>query len=137
MALKCMMSRTDIASGKVIVAEASFRSRPQIKLGDNMGEIYDAMVPEVLRNIDTFQQTCSNWRFESIVLLEIHTVKYEPLKPRAYINLPKTIKNKQACINPQNMKDNECFKWCITRALNPVKKPTKNNQKIKRTVKEF
>ena len=34
------------------------------------------------------------------------------------IPLDETLADKKAIINIQN-KDNECFKWCITRALNP------------------
>ena len=35
----------------------------------------------------------------------------------SYIDLPEWIQNKKAVINPQN-KDEECFKWTVTAALN-------------------
>ena len=61
----------------------------------------------------------SNWIFESIDALELHTVKYKPLNGSSYIPLPKALASKKAIINMQN-DDKECFKWCVTRALYPV-----------------
>ena len=52
--------------------------------------------------------------------LDLHPVKYEPLGGSSYIPLPKFLAAKKAIINLNN-EDNECFKWAITRALNPVK----------------
>ena len=60
----------------------------------------------------------SGWRFKSVIRFDIHTTVYEPLKGNSYIPLPKKLKNKRAIINPQNNEDEECFKWCITIALN-------------------
>jgi len=37
-------------------------------------------------------------------------------------------------INPKNVDDNECFRWCQNRKLNPQKK---DPQRIKLTDKEF
>ena len=45
-------------------------------------------------------------------------IDYDPIKAYSYIPLDKKLANKKAIINIQN-EDNECFKWCITRALNP------------------
>ena len=53
--------------------------------------------------------------------LDLHTVKYEPLGASSYIPLLSFLAAKKAIINLKN-EDNECFKWAITRALNPVEK---------------
>ena len=37
-----------------------------------------------------------------------------------WISLPKLLETKKALINPKNT-DNECFKWCVTRAFFPSK----------------
>jgi len=66
-----------------------------------------------------FQMKGSNWRFKTIEKLNINTVVYKPLRGNSYIHLPKVLADKKAIINMKN-KDNECFKWCITRAPNPV-----------------
>ena len=59
----------------------------------------------------------TGWKFRSIIKLEIHTVKYNPLKGGTWIDLPGELKAKRACINMKNT-DNQCFKWAVTRALN-------------------
>ena len=48
----------------------------------------------------------SHWRFWS-------------LGGSSYIPLPDFLAAKKAIVNLKN-EDNECFKWAITRALNPV-----------------
>ena len=53
--------------------------------------------------------------------MDFHTVKYVPLCGSSYIPLPKFVASKKATINLKN-EDDECFKWAITRALNPVEK---------------
>ena len=53
--------------------------------------------------------------------LDLHTVKYVPLGGSSYIPLSKILAAKKAIINLKN-DDDECFKWAIKRALNPVEK---------------
>ena len=66
----------------------------------------------------TFQSMGSGWRLYSIIQLELHTVRYNPLRGETYIPLPKEVANKKAIINTQN-KDNKCFLWCVLKSLNP------------------
>ena len=49
---------------------------------------------------------------------------YEPLGASSYIPLPGFLAAKKAIINLKN-EDDECFKWAITWALNPVEKNSK------------
>ena len=53
--------------------------------------------------------------------LDLHTVKYGPLGSSSYIPLPAFLAAKKAIVNAKN-EDDECSKWVITRALNPVDK---------------
>ena len=48
-------------------------------------------------------------------------MKYRPFEGSSYIELPNELAAKKAIVNPKN-KDNECFKWVFTRAMNPVDK---------------
>ena len=50
---------------------------------------------------------------------KINTATYKPLKGSSDTSLPVELSNKSAIINMKN-DDNECFKWCITKALNPT-----------------
>ena len=74
-----------------------------------------------LESLAKFQRQGSNWRFHSVLSLDLHTVKYVPLGGSSYIPLPKFLAEKKAIINLKN-KDDECFKWAIIRALNVVEK---------------
>ena len=74
-----------------------------------------------MENIANFQGRGSNWQFVAVNRLEIHLVDFKPLGGSSFIPLPQKIKNKKAVINMKN-NDNQCFRWCITRALNPVEK---------------
>ena len=69
----------------------------------------------------TFQSMGSGWRLYSIIQLELHTVRYNPLRGETWIPLPKELANKNTIINMKN-KDNKCFLWCVLRALNPKDK---------------
>ena len=63
--------------------------------------------------------------------LDLHTVKYVPLGGFSYIPLPRFLAAKKALINLQNA-DDECFRWAITRVLNPVEKHSERIDKILR-----
>ena len=55
-----------------------------------------------------------------------------PLGGSSYIPLSKFLAAKKAIINLKNEHD-ECFKWAITRALNPIEK---NSERIDKKVRE-
>ena len=59
----------------------------------------------------------SDFVFDSIYLLYYKFHKISLNRGGSYIDSPDWIKNKKATINPKN-KDNECFKYAITAALN-------------------
>ncbi|CAB3999477.1 Hypothetical predicted protein, partial [Paramuricea clavata] len=61
----------------------------------------------------------SRWRLRRVDLLEIHIGEYQPLRGKGYEPLSETIRKKKAIINMKN-DDDECFKWAVTRALNPT-----------------
>ena len=89
--------------------------------GTNLNELYDEMMDEINERMEILQDVeGSGWVFEGIDNIEILTVPYEPLRGSKYIELPEYIANKKAIINIKN-KDEDCFKWCVLRALNHKK----------------
>ena len=58
----------------------------------------------------------SGWSFVYINGINFTMYDYDVIAGGKYIDLPKIIKNKRACINVNN-KDNMCFKWAILSAL--------------------
>ena len=93
------------------------------------------MKETVLESLAKFQIQGSNWRFHSVLSLDLHTVKYEPLGGSSYILLPAVLATKKAIINLKN-KDDECFKLAITQALNPVENhPERIDRELRETSK--
>ena len=87
---------------------------------------------QILNKIAQWISEGSGWTIQSIENHYINIVNYNPLKGSSYIKLPQELKNK-SLINLQN-KDNECFRWCHIRHLNPQ---DKDPQRIKKTDKTF
>ena len=120
--LSCMMEKVDLKSGEVIAQEAVFHSKTEVNLeSTDCNELFSKMKETVLESLAIFQRQGSNWKFHSVLSLDLHTIKYVPRGGSSYIPLSKFLAAKKAIINLKN-EDDECFKWAITRALNPVKK---------------
>ena len=136
--LNCLMKRIDLKTGEETKVEAAFHSEVKTNLlGTNEKKLLNVMFEEVLENMARFQRRGSNWRFEEVLKLEIHLVGFVPLKGNSWIPLPETISKKKAVINMKN-EDNECFKWCVTRALNPVEHhPERITQDLRRQSEEL
>ena len=67
---------------------------------------------DLMLQIEEFSSNKSGWTFHSIKFLEINIYKYKPLKGSSYIELPKFIQNKKACLNVKN-KDEKCFLYSV------------------------
>src|SRR5579863_966336 len=116
------MERVDLKSGEVITAEVPFGSKSEVVLAaTDVSELYKNVRDKILETIANFQMRGSNWRFKEVVRLDINTVIYKPLKGSSYITLPPILAHKKAIINMKN-EDDQCFNWCVARALNPVDK---------------
>ena len=127
MILICQMQKTDLTTGETIEVEADFHSDIEINIAEkDKNKLLDKMIARIEEVLANFQQSGSNWVFQEIQRLEIHFANWQPLGGSTFIPLPAKLKNKKAVINPKN-EDNQCFKWCIARALNPVKK---NSERI-------
>ena len=102
--------------------EVEFAFHSKIKLvleGTDLNEIYDEMKDEIEEEIQKVQEAeGSGWKYEKVIKLVLHTTRWNPINAGSYIDLPPALKNKNAIINMKNQ-DEECFKWCVLRALNP------------------
>ena len=71
----------------------------------------------------------------SVVDHSISISKYNPLAGSSYIKLPKELDHpRKRLINVQNTNDNEFFKWCLLRYLNPA---DRNPARITKADKDF
>ena len=61
----------------------------------------------------------SGWTTDGVLEHYFNLVNYTPLEGKSYIPLPKELQNSlKGLINLKN-EDNECFRWCHIRYLNP------------------
>ena len=111
-----------------IIEVTNFQSKTEITPeSTNLDELWIEMVEQILENILVFQMNGPSCTFHSIVSLDIHSVRHKPLKGGSWVPTPKYLANKKALVNMKfrnvrtNALDNQCFKWCLARALNLVK----------------
>ena len=112
-----------------------FNSKPKtITNANDFQESLDVNVEQIMNDIHKWISEGSAWIIKSINGHYINIIKYEPLTGSSYIKLPTELRhNKSGLINLKN-KDNECFRWCHIRHLNPR---NDNPQRIKKTDKSF
>ena len=72
---------------------------------------------------------------DSVIDHNISILKYNPLAGSSYTRLPKELNHqRKGLINSQNIYDNEWFKWCLVRYLNPA---DRNPARITKAGKDF
>ncbi|XP_022784275.1 uncharacterized protein LOC111324871 [Stylophora pistillata] len=126
------MSKTNAATGETKLQLAYFTSFVEIVFQDTeREELYQKCVDKMMESLAKFTREGSGWVVHSIAGLDLHTVEYTSLEGSSYIKLSPYLANKKAIINMKNG-DDECFKWCVTRALNPVQNHAERITKILR-----
>ena len=88
---------------------------------------------QILNKIAQWISEGSGWTIQSIENHYINIAIYNPLKGSSYIELPKELRHSAKGIINMKNKDNECFRWCHIRHLNPQ---DKDPQRIKKTDKQ-
>ena len=89
---------------------------------------------EILNVIDKWVSEGSGWVIDRIDSHYINVTLYKPLNGSSYIELPTELRNsKKGLINMKN-EDEECFRWCHIRHLNPQ---TKYPERIKKEDKKM
>ena len=132
---KCIMEKEK--DGEIIRKPFGFHSNMEINLEEtNENELYDVMIDTIEEKIQKLENAeGSGWRFHSVINLELHIVKYTPLKGGSYIKLPKFLKDKKAIVNMKN-DDEKCFLWCVLRALDLKEKEVINPERIDKKIKK-
>ena len=122
--LVCMMEREEIDDKHIYKFQdkAYFHSDTYINLkSTNVKDLLKKIISNITEKINIYQQNGSGWYFKEVIQLEIHTVKFRPMKGSSYIPLPDWIMRKKAIVSIRN-KDSKCFLWSILRYLHPREK---------------
>ena len=126
---------TKFSSDEIVTKTAYFNSKAQTII--NHTEIHGALQTSkqtILNKIAQWISEGSGWTIQSVDNHYLNIVKYEPMNGSSYIQLPTELRNSaKGLINIKN-EDNECFRWCHIRHLNPQ---DKTPQRIKKSDKEY
>ena len=124
-----------ISADVIVEKSAYFNSTSQTII--NQMEINEALQmskQNILNKIAQWISEGSGWTVQSVDNHYLNIAKYEPMKGSSYIQLPKELRNSgKGLINMKN-DDNECFRWCHIRHINPQ---DKDPQRIKKTDKQY
>ena len=101
-------------------------------------EKIDLVIEKILNTLAVWLSEGSGWVIEEVLSHIINIVTYLPLKGKSYIQLPEELRNsRKGLINLKN-EDNQCFRWCHIRQLNPLKiHPERITKKERVYVKEL
>ena len=103
-------------------SKATFWSSQEIILkSTDANNTFNRMKSKIIEGLVKYSKNGSGWFVTSVEKIQIDKSSYDPVKGSSHIPLPEKIEDKKALINIQN-KDDMCFKYAVTRALNPVRK---------------
>ena len=91
-------------------------------------------VQVILKKIGQWLSEGSGWSDDSVDSHYLTIVKYKPMKGSSYIKLPSELQHHVKGLINLKYKDNECFRWCHIRHLNPQEN---DSQRIKISDKAF
>ncbi len=134
--LKCTLVKHDLKTKNRIFSDFNGHSGTHTVTAE-LGETYEEMKEKMLESLDKYQKEGSGWQLYSVKGLDISVVRFNPLDGSGYSKLPPIISKKNAIVNMKN-DDDQCFKWAVTRALNPVDNhPERITKELKKQAEEI
>ena len=112
------------------------------KINDKVEEViqklFKSLLNRYLNNLETSMRG-SDFIFDCVLLLYYKCHKINPNRSGSYIDSSDWIKHKKVTKNPINKKDNKCFQYAVTVALNHEKvgKHSEGITKIKHFINEY
>ena len=122
-----------MSDGGIVTKTAYFNSVAQTIINHiDIAEALQLSKQQVLNKVAQWISEGSGWVIISVDNHYLNIVKYKPMKGSSYIELPIELRNSaKGLINMKN-NDNECFRWCHIRYLNPQDKYPQRNKKSDR-----
>lgn len=81
--------------------------------GSSLNSILKNEIDNICAEECEYQSKGSGWTLHCVDGILLRCSKYRPLRGSSYLPLPNSLKNKYACVNPQNFFDNKCFMWAL------------------------
>ena len=85
---------------------------------DTIDRLFGTLLQRFQQAIETWNGRGSGFTHESVVLLYYYLQKIDIRRAQSFTKSHDWLANKGAIINPKNEKDNKCFQYAITSALN-------------------
>jgi len=82
------------------------------------GEFLTTTADDIIKQEKDFQERKCGWKLHNITSLTLNLNKILPVLKSSFRQIPSLIKNRAAVINPQNVEDEESFKWAVLVPLN-------------------
>ena len=134
--LKCVLMKNNLKTGERVFSDFNGHSRTHT-ITTELGDTYEEMKGKMLESLAKYQKEGSGWRLYSVKGLDVSIVKFNPLDGSGHSKLPFLVAKKKAVINMKNS-DDQCFKWAVTRALNPVKRDSERiTKELRKQAEEF
>ena len=123
------------AKDEIVYKTAYFNSKPQTIINNiEINQALQLSKEQILNMTAQWISEGSGWTVESVDNHYLNIVQYQPMKGSSYIKLPQELRNSaKGLINMKN-EDNECFRWCHIRHLNPQ---DIHPERIKKSDKEY
>ena len=120
-----------ISSDVIIEKSAYFNSTSQTIINQvGISESLKISSENIINKIAQWISEGSGWSVKEINNHYLNIAKYEPMKGSSYIQLPEELQNSaKGLINMKN-NDNECFRWCHIRHINPQEKYPQRIKKV-------
>ena len=98
-------------------------------------DVFKSIDTTIITNIQKSLEKGSGWVINSVINHTVSISKYNFLAGSSYIKLSKELdRPRKGLFNIQNIDDNEWFKWCLIKYLNPA---DHNPRRITKSDKEF
>jgi len=112
-----------------------FNSKTATITNDNqINKVIQSSIQHILKKIGQWLSEGSGWVIDSVDSHYFNIVKYKPMKGKSYIKLPPELQNSSKGLINIKSNDNECFRCCHIRHINPQEVHSERTKKSERSL---
>ena len=84
----------------------------EVLASTNINEVLENIFSTMMQSVEDYELRGSGWILNQLLRLDLHILRFDPLRASTYLKLPEEIRYKRAVVNIQNS-DNLCFLWSV------------------------